>query len=629
MFSALKIPRYGGVRRPPSQPHRKPAQRLRRGEEGQRNGAQPSPQAAAERSGFRPDEKGDAALPDHTITIQRVNREYEAGLRFNQGIGLYDSVKANEDFFIGKQWEGVQANGLPTPVFNFLKRVVLFSVANVSTDNLKLHAKPLASSGDHPPEAVELLTDILNHQFASIFEFNKMGACIREFCRNAAVDGDGCLYAWWDPDVDTGQAAKGGVRTEVLPNTQVLFGNPNSREVQTQPYILIEKRMLVEEARRLMEGGDPDLIVPDGKESGDPHLDQLGGEKVTVLTRLWRSRETGGIHACQCTRTAMLREEWDLRIRHYPLTWMSWDFVQDCYHGQAMITGLIPNQIFVNKLFAMSMLSLMTLAYPKVIYDRTRVSKWSSRVGAAIGVNGNVEGVAKLMDPASISPQISQFIELAISYTQKFLGASDVALGDTRPDNTSAIIALQRAAATPMELTRQALLQAIEDMGRIFMDFMGAYYGERFVEVPVQSGELRVESGDSSGLQSVSPALATPYEVSQTEAFPPVTTGPMISTLNSSLSSLPRTVVVPFDFSALRGIPCSVELDVGASSYWSEIASMQTLDNLLTQGKISTVEYLKRLPSGQIADREGLVALLERREAMMNNPVGPGPLTGP
>ena len=51
---------------------------------------------------------------------------------------------------------------------------------------------------------------------------------------------------------------------------------------------------------------------------------------------------------------------------------------------------------------------------------------------------------------------------------------------------------------------------------------------------------------------------------------------------------------------------------MGASSYWSEIASMQTLDNLLTQGKISTVEYLKRLPAGQITDREMLIETLER-----------------
>lgn len=525
------------------------------------------------------------------MSPQRVGREYEAGLRFNQGIGLYDCVQTNENFFIGKQWEGVQANGLPTPVFNFLKRVVLFSVANVSTDNLKLHAKPLASSGEQPQAAVELLTDILNDQFTAIFEFNKMGALIREFTRNAAVDGDGCMYAWWDPDLETGQDARGGIRTEVLQNTQVMFGNPNSREVQSQPYILIEKRMLVEEARELMIGGDRNLITADDKEGGETNLDQLGGNKVTVLTRLWRDRKTGTIHGYQCTRTAELRPEWDLEIKRYPLVWMNWDYVQDCYHGQAMITGLIPNQIFVNKLFAMSMISLMTLAYPKVIYDKTRVSKWSSRVGAAIGVNGNVEGVAKIMDPASISPQISQFIDIAVGYTQKFLGASDVALGDTRPDNTSAIIALQRAAATPMELTKQALLQAIEDMGRIYMDFMAVYYGERFVEVPVPQNPLALP--DPSG--------KTPS----------------------------KTVVIPFDFSALLGIPCSVELDVGASSYWSEIASMQTLDNLLMQGKISTVEYLKRLPAGQITDRETLIEALQQRERMEMQaagmlPGGPG-----
>lgn len=502
------------------------------------------------------------------MTPQAVSKEYEAGLSFNQGIDLYDGVQTNENFFVGKQWEGVKSNGLPTPVFNFLKRVVLFSVANVSTDNLKLHAKRMASSGQMPAEAAEALSDILNDQFASIFEFNKMGACIREFCRNAAVDADGCTYTYWDQDVDTGQPSKGAIRTEVLMNTQVLFGNPNSRDVQSQPYILIERRMLVKDARRRAKssGVDAELITADEKESGDNHLDSLGGDKVTVLLRLWRDEDTGTIHGYECTRNADIRREWDLGIKLYPITWMNWDYVQDCYHGQAMITGLIPNQIFVNKLFALSMISLMTVAYPKVVFDKTKVAKWSNRVGAAIGVNGNVDGVAKIIDPASISPQISQFIDLAVSYTQKFLGASDVALGDTRPDNTSAIIALQRAAATPMELTKQNLLQSIEDLGRIYMDFMSEYYGERYVEVQ------------------------NPYEQ-----------GKMIITL---------------DFSILKEIPFTVDLDAGASSYWSEIASMQTLDNLLMQGKIDTVEYLKRIPAGQITDRDTLIAVLEQQKQM-------------
>ena len=502
------------------------------------------------------------------LSPQKVAKEYEAGLSFNQGIDLYDCVQTNENFFIGKQWEGVKSNGLPTPVFNFLKRVVLFSVANVSTDNLKLHAKRMPSSGQMPANMAELLADILNDQFAAIFEYNKMGSCIREFCRNAAVDADGCTYTYWDSGVDTGQPSKGAIRTEVLMNTQVMFGNPNSRDVQSQPYILIERRMLVKDAKRRAEanGSEAYLITADEKESGDPHLDNLGGDKVTVLLRLWRDEDTGTIHGYECTRNAEIRKPWDLGIKLYPITWMNWDYVQDCYHGQAMITGLIPNQIFVNKLFAMSMISLMTLAYPKVVFDKTKVSKWSNRVGAAIAVNGNVDNVAKIMDPASISPQISQFIDIAIGYTQKFLGASDVALGDTRPDNTSAIIALQRAAATPMELTKQNLLQSIEDLGRIYMEFMSEYYGNRFVEVPGPNGQGKV--------------------------------------------------IVPFDFSILKEIPFTVELDVGASSYWSEIASMQTLDNLLMQGKISTVEYLKRIPAGQITDRETLIAVLEEQERM-------------
>lgn len=505
------------------------------------------------------------------MSPDRISKEYAAGLKFNEGIELYGNVKTNEDFFIGKQWENVKSNGLPTPVFNFLKRVVLFSVANISTENLKLHAKPMVCTANANTEALELFSNILNDQFAAIFEQNRLGGLIREFCRNAAVDGDGCMYVWWDESAETGQPSKGAIRTEVLQNTQVMFGNPNSRDVQSQPYILVERRMLVDEAKNYAKahGASEDsvsAIVPDSKESGNIEMDQLGGEKVTVVLRMWKDEESGHVLCYESTKAAEIRKTWDIGISLYPLVWMNWDYIQDCYHGQAMISGLIPNQIFVNKLFAMSMISLMSSAYPKVVYDKTKVPKWSAKVGAALGVNGSVEGVAKIIDPAQISPQIYQFIETAISYTQKFLGASDVALGDTRPDNTSAIIALQRAAATPMELTKQNLLQSVETLGRIYMAFMAEYYGNRFVEIDV------------------------PAEMGGGKA------------------------VVSIDFEMLKKIPCGIDLDAGASAYWSEIANMQTLDNLLMQGKIPTSEYLRRLPNGQISDREKLIAIVEAAE---------------
>ena len=55
---------------------------------------------------------------------ENVWEEFESACTFKAGLNLYENVQANENFYIGKQWEGVQSNGLPTPVFNFIKRVV-------------------------------------------------------------------------------------------------------------------------------------------------------------------------------------------------------------------------------------------------------------------------------------------------------------------------------------------------------------------------------------------------------------------------------------------------------------------------------------------------------------------------
>ena len=530
------------------------------------------------------------------MTPERVGKEYSAGISFNSGIDLYDCVETNENFFIGKQWEGVQSNGLPTPVFNFLKRVVLFSVANISTDNLKLWARAMSSSGERNTQTLELVADILNDQFASIFEHNSIGGRIREFTRNAAVDGDGCMYTYWDDTAETGQASKGAIRTEVLMNTQVLFGNPNNRDVQSQPYIILERRMLLSEARKRAKryGKDPDEIQPDNKDCGNNYMDSMSGSgnKVTVLLRLWKDDETGTVHAYECTRQAEIRGDLDLGIKLYPLTWMNWDYIQDCYHGQALISQLLPNQKFVNKAFAMAMISLMTTAYPKIVYDKTRIPKWDSRVGAAIGVNGgDMNSIAKIIDPAQISPQIGQFIDLAVNYTQNFMGASDAALGDTRPDNTSAIIALQRASNAPLELVKLNMYESIEDLGRIYLDMMRVYYGTRYVQVKFLSKQEMNNQPLGMSLQ------------------------------NEEFNK-------PFDFSILNEIPMSLKLDVGASSYWSEITTVQTLDNLLMQGKIELVDYLERIPEGYVSKKQELIDKLKGMQAQMVGQQSASPVMG-
>lgn len=510
---------------------------------------------------------------------EKIWKQYCAGLDFNNKLRLVENVTNNENFFIGRQWEGVQANGLPTPVFNILKQIVLHQVATITSDNFTISATPLRASAND--KRLEMASQVVNSELRALFKVNKLPNLSRIMMRNAAVDGDGCMFTYFDPDAPTGlDGIRGAIKTEIIDNTRVLFGNPNSRSVQSQPYIIIWKRRQIcdvkDEARANGLSEEEIQNISADTDDNNSRMDSYVDDKCTVLTKLWRDKKTGTIWGCEVTKGAVIRKPYDVRIKSYPVTWICWDYVQECYHGQALITGLIPNQEFINKAYAMAMLSQMTSAFPTKLYDRTRVTKWTNQVGAQIAVDGSVEGVAKILEPAQISPQIAQFINSTIENTQSLTGATAAALGNTRPDNTSAIIALQRAAAIPAEITKQNLYECLEDLGRIYIEFMAAYYGTRPVDIPA--------------------AVAVGDEIAQFA--------------NANVGMMQQE----FDFAQLEDCPMTIGLDVGASSYWSEVASMQTLENLLQLGLITVADFLERIPDGYVAKRQELLDKYKQKE---------------
>lgn len=529
-------------------------------------------------------------------TNDEIQKKYEKAYGFNQQIGLYDQVTVNENFYIGNQWEGIDSGGLPTPTFNLFKRNINFQVASITSDSLTIRALPMPSTSGIPMKDLESVADIVSQQFSAIIKRNRIVDMNREFLRNAAVTGDGCMHFYFDPTIENGQEVKGEIVAEVIDNLRVHFGNPNCRDVQDQPYIIISRRELLEDVRwkaeNLKEAGeceieDPGSIKPDSEKFQNKY-DSYTDDKVTVLTYYFRNRDTKTIWCCESTEAGLLRKPYDTEYSLYPLVWLNWDYIRDCYHGQAMVTGLIANQKFINKMFALVSISMLTTAFPKIVYDSTKIKRWSGGVGEAIGVNGNVDSIAKVLEGASVSPQIYQFIQMAIDETNTLQGATDVAMGDSRPDNTSAIIALQRAANTPMEMTKQNDHRCLSDAGRIWLDMMSVRYGVRYVSVNLQM--------DKPGEQPLGMDLE------------------------------PQTFTQQFDFSSLKDMRLSIEQETGGSSYWSEMASMQTMDNLLMNNLITPEQYISRLPEGYITKREELLA--ELRSARMGSMGGQDTGTG-
>ncbi|MDR0904881.1 MAG: hypothetical protein LBN00_01690 [Oscillospiraceae bacterium] len=482
------------------------------------------------------------------VTAETTRREYLRGVAHNNELGLYETVRRNSDFFVGRQWEGVNAGDLPKPVFNFIKRSVVYAVQSLSASSLRMTAS-------FPGGEEAKLSDAVTREFDSIFEQNNLVTGFADFLRNAAVHGDACMTARWDADAANSRGGRGAIVAELVDNDRVFFGSPASADVEDQPYIIISRREMIGKARSVgaKNGVPPDAILPDEDAAELPRELRDDDARVTVLLRFWKSEETKTVWCCECCRDVMLRKPWDTGLTRYPLIWLPWDDMRDSYHGQALVTALIPNQIFVNKLFAMSMLSLISMAHPKIVYDRTRIAKWDNRAGAAIPMlGGDVGSVARVIEPAHLSPQVAQFIDLTISYSQTLMGATPAALGEVRPDNSSAIVALQKASALPNELTRQRLYRCVEDFGRILIDMQSEYYGKCSFD-----GET-------------------------------------------------------VDFTRLKSLGASLRLDVGSAAYWSEYAMVATLDNLLTQGRIDFVEYLERLPDAHLPGKK---ALLEKARA--------------
>jgi len=106
---------------------------------------------------------------------------------------------------------------------------------------------------------------------------------------------------------------------------------------------------------------------------------------------------------------------------------------------------------------------------------------------------------------------------------------------------------------------------------------MGEYYGKRYVDSPITSKEREAVMF----ARQMNPDLEVPEEVP-----------------------------VLFDFKLLKKHPVLLKLDVGASTYYSEIAATQTLDNLLVNGHIDIIDYLERVPDDRIPGRR---ALLEKK----------------
>lgn len=491
----------------------------------------------------------------------QIWNEYQKGQMFNDAQDLTNRIEKAENFFIGDQWKGVNAPELDKPVFNILKRVINYFIAMLVSDNIGISLK-LFNRAEDSNARIQL--NILQEQMKQIIEYNKFNQKMRTVLRDAAVDADGCLHVYFDTNIKTGHENEDGyVVVEVVDNRNVFFGNPQVYEPQEQPYIILAQRKLVNEVKQLLEDegreADAEQIRSDLPHDIDQEREQYTDDKVTVLTKYWR--ESGTIWYTKCTHDVVLKGPTDTGMERYPICWMSWERVKNSYHGVSAVDGLIPNQIAINKMAALAQQFIKQQAFPRVMYNETKLRRWVGGV-KPIAVQGDPRDVIYTdTHNTNMSSQVGEYFTRFISNTKDLMGASDAALGNVNPDNTSAIIAVQQATAVPLELVKQEYYTFVEDFVRIALDQMRVFYGKRTVLAQAEDKQW--------------------YEVE-------------------------------FDFDVLNEYVLQLNVDIGAASYWSEMTNNTTLSNLYQAGLIDEVTYLESIPSSALPQKSRIVE--ERKE---------------
>ena len=377
----------------------------------------------------------------------------------------------------------------------------------------------------------------------------------------------------------------GVISVENIDNVNILFGNPFTYEVQKQPYILIVQRRYLESVQEEaeMNGLSQEVIDSIRTESDDTNMNDDDAEKLcTVIIKMFKEskkvqtgemdvtgnpveREVKSVHYIKVVNDVVLKEETDLEYSLYPVAYMNWEETKNCYHGRSPITGLIPNQIYVNKLFAMSMMFTQNNAFPRLLYDGGKIEEMSNAVNEAFDVDRmDLAGdVLRYTQAPDFSSQVLQLIDTTIERTRDFLGASDAALGNVKPDNTSAIIATQQATAIPLELQRLNFYDFVEDSVRILIDMMSHDYGTRKVMAELEDGSKQ------------------PVDV---------------------------------DFSVLQNLNYDLNIEIGRTNYWSEIAQTTTMDNLLNKGVLTDIElYLESIPDSAVSNKAQIIENVRKK----------------
>lgn len=520
--------------------------------------------------------KMDSVLKQASI----VENQYKEGLQYKKQMGFLSKWAEFERFKAGDQWPAPtdKTKNLPRPVMNIIKQIINHKVASVMNENIKM----VFTANDVEEQSVEYeAADKFTRYADTTWESIKQDQLNEEALESGATTGPCIWHYYWDTSKKGGNKLKyvGEICGEVIDPVNYFPGNPQSTNVQKQPYNIITYRDTVETVRKdAIAVGVPKEIaslIRADSDTEDQAYDMAKkelteGNKVTVITKYWRDEE-GFIHFQKVASGIVVKPDTKTKLKLYPLVVMQWERRKRSIFGSSDVEGLIPNQKAINFLMAMQLLSVQLTGWPKLLVDKNMVKQQITNtpgevIGVHTGSQGSVNSAIQYMTPGHVSSNASNLVDSVMSYTKEVAGANENALGEQNAGqlNATAIMLLQKASGVPLESIKRRFYQAMEDVGRVWEEFWKVYFNtDRMVSLKDDDGE--VESTVFNGEKH-------------------------------------------------KDVDMNLKIDIGPSSSYSESLMMTSLDKLFDTGNIPLEDYLLFAPKNVIPFKDRLLKKIQERQ---------------
>lgn len=501
---------------------------------------------------------------------------YEKGRNYHRQVGIYVDTDRNYNFYNGNQWAGAKLGDVEPVQKNFIKSIVKYKCAVIHDNLYAINYSSENYENRAFRETAERICDMLNRYARNVWEKDKMDFKGRRVTKDAAINDEGIIYVNFDMD-------KKIPVNEIVKKNDIYYGNENDDDIQSQPYILLRKRMPVVNAIELAESygmgkeklqyliGDTETFEESG-EAAKQEVDNM----VTIVYKMYK--KNGTVHFSIASRWATIADDIDLGISLYPIAHFNWEEKEGSARGEGEVRYLIPNQIEVNRTEVRRVLTVKYQAYPQKVVDVSKIANPQAlnTVGGTIRTNGqpvdDVHKVVGTIPPAQMSPDVVKLQEDLIQVTRDLAGAGDTATGQVNPESASgrAILAVQQASQAPMTEQKESYKNFVEDIARIWLEYLVVYSEGGMT--------LEEEVTDENGMETV------------------------------QLINVPQ--------SALEQLQATVKIDVTPKGVYDKFAQEQTIENLLTQGFFTAQRVGELATYAEILDDDSVAPKMKILEAI-------------